>query len=75
MKIGFIGSGNMAAAMARGWAGADGFDGELLFTDGGSGRAAEIAAEVGGTPRPTTAPLPRMPTSWCSRSSRRSSAR
>jgi len=49
VKIGFIGSGNMAAAMARGWAGAEGFDGELLFTDGGSGRAAQIAVEVGGT--------------------------
>lgn len=48
VKIGFVGSGNMAAAMARGWAGAAGFDGSMSFTDGGSGRAAEIAAEVGG---------------------------
>jgi pyrroline-5-carboxylate reductase len=48
VKIGFVGSGNMAAAMARGWAGAAGFDGSMSFTDAGSGRAAEVAAEVGG---------------------------
>jgi pyrroline-5-carboxylate reductase len=45
MVIGFCGSGSMAAAMARGWAGeAD----TMLFTDSGSGRAAELAAELGG---------------------------
>jgi pyrroline-5-carboxylate reductase len=45
MVIGFCGSGNMAGAMARGWAGeAD----RMLFTDSGSGRAAELAEEVGG---------------------------
>jgi pyrroline-5-carboxylate reductase len=45
MVIGFCGSGNMAAAMARGLRGqADG----MLFTDSGSGRAAELAAELGG---------------------------
>jgi pyrroline-5-carboxylate reductase len=48
MVIGFIGSGNMAAAMARGWAGADGGPERMLFTDSGSGRAAELAAEVNG---------------------------
>ena len=42
----------MAAAMARGWAAAEGFDGSMLFTDGGSGRAAELAAEVGGEAAP-----------------------
>ena len=43
MVIGFCGSGSMAAAMARGWSGeADG----MLFTDSGSGRAAELAAEL-----------------------------
>jgi pyrroline-5-carboxylate reductase len=47
MRIGFVGSGSMAAAMARGWSGAEGFDGSLLFTDGGSGRAAELATELG----------------------------
>jgi pyrroline-5-carboxylate reductase len=45
MIVGFCGAGSMAAAMARGWRG------ELesmLFTDAGSGRAAELAREVGG---------------------------
>ena len=45
MIVGFVGSGNMAAAMARGWAGEVE---AMLFTDSGSGRAAELAAEVGG---------------------------
>lgn len=45
MVFGFCGSGNMAAAMARGMRGA--VDG-MLFTDSGSGRAAKLAAEVGG---------------------------
>jgi pyrroline-5-carboxylate reductase len=45
MIIGFVGSGNMAAAMARGWAGE--FEG-MLFSDSGSGRAKELAAELGG---------------------------
>ncbi len=45
MVVGFCGSGNMAAAMARGWSGA--VD-SMLFTDSGSGRARELAAEVGG---------------------------
>lgn len=44
MVIGFCGSGSMAAAMARGWTGAA----AMLFTDSGSGRAARLAAEVGG---------------------------
>jgi pyrroline-5-carboxylate reductase len=42
MKVGFIGAGNMARALARGW-------GEpVLCSDGGSGRAAALAAELGG---------------------------
>lgn len=45
MIVGFCGSGNMAAAMARGLRGQ--VDG-MLFTDGGSGRAAELADELGG---------------------------
>jgi pyrroline-5-carboxylate reductase len=45
MIVGFCGSGNMAAAMARGLRG--GIDG-MLFSDSGSGRAAELAAELGG---------------------------
>ncbi|MDX6641636.1 MAG: pyrroline-5-carboxylate reductase [Solirubrobacteraceae bacterium] len=40
--IGLIGAGNMARALARGW-------GEpVLATDGGSGRAAALVAELGG---------------------------
>src|SRR5438270_10851779 len=42
MEVGLIGAGNMARALARGWAE------PLLFTDGGSGRARALAAEVGG---------------------------
>jgi len=45
MIVGFVGSGNMAAAMARGWSGE--FE-RMLFTDSGSGRAAELAGELGG---------------------------
>lgn len=45
MIVGFVGSGSMAAAMARGWAGA--FD-SMLFSDGGSGRAQALADELGG---------------------------
>jgi pyrroline-5-carboxylate reductase len=42
MQVGFIGSGNMARALARGW-------GEpVLCTDSGSGRAAALARELGG---------------------------
>jgi len=42
MRVGFIGSGNMARALARGW-------GEpVLCSDSGSGRAAALAAELGG---------------------------
>jgi pyrroline-5-carboxylate reductase len=45
MIIGFCGAGSMAAAMARGLAGE--VDG-MLFTDSGSGRAAQLARELGG---------------------------
>jgi pyrroline-5-carboxylate reductase len=42
MQVGFIGSGNMASALARGW-------GEpVLCSDSGSGRAAALARELGG---------------------------
>jgi pyrroline-5-carboxylate reductase len=42
MQVGFIGSGNMARALARGW-------GEpVLCTDSGSGRAIALVAELGG---------------------------
>jgi pyrroline-5-carboxylate reductase len=45
MIVGFVGSGSMAAAMARGWAGE--FE-QMLFSDSGSGRAAQLADELGG---------------------------
>jgi pyrroline-5-carboxylate reductase len=45
MIVGFVGSGNMAAAMARGWAGE--FE-LMLFSDSGSGRAQALAEELGG---------------------------
>ncbi len=52
MRIGFAGAGNMAAAMARGWAKLE--EGEeppaksMAFADAGSGRAAQLASEVEG---------------------------
>lgn len=45
MIVGFVGSGSMAAAMARGWKGD--FEG-MLFSDSGSGRAQALAEELGG---------------------------
>jgi len=51
MIVGFVGSGSMAAAMARGWAGK--FEG-MLFSDSGSGRAGELAAELGGEAVPNS---------------------
>lgn len=45
MIVGFVGSGSMAAAMARGWQGE--FEG-MLFSDSGSGRALALAGELGG---------------------------
>jgi pyrroline-5-carboxylate reductase len=48
MVVGFAGSGNMSAGMARGWASAERGPERMLFTDGGSGRAQALAEEVGG---------------------------
>jgi pyrroline-5-carboxylate reductase len=45
MIVGFIGSGSMAAAIARGWKGE--FE-AMLFSDSGSGRARALATELGG---------------------------
>lgn len=45
MVIGFVGSGSMAAAIARGWTGE--FE-QMLFSDSGSGRAQKLAEELGG---------------------------
>lgn len=42
MKVGFVGSGNMARAMARGWRT------PVLCTDNGSGSAQRLVAELGG---------------------------
>ena len=42
MVVGLVGSGNIARALARGWGD------PVLATDAGSGRAAELAAELGG---------------------------
>ena len=42
MQVGLIGAGNMAAALARGWGD------PVLATDSGSGKAAALAAELGG---------------------------
>lgn len=56
MIVGFCGSGNMAAAMARGLAGTVG---QALFTDSGSGRARELAAELGGEALTSNAELAR----------------
>lgn len=54
MRIGFAGAGNMAAAMARGWAASrpQGPE-EMLFCDLDDARAAAVAAEVGGETRTT----------------------
>jgi pyrroline-5-carboxylate reductase len=43
MVVGFVGSGSMAAAIARGWAGE--FE-TMLFSDSGSGRARRLGGEV-----------------------------
>src|SRR4051794_16214177 len=48
MIVGFIGAGNMAAGMARGWAAAEQKPERMIFTDAGSGRAAALAQQVGG---------------------------
>jgi pyrroline-5-carboxylate reductase len=42
MRVGMIGAGNMARALARGWGD------PVLCSDAGSGRAAALAAELGG---------------------------
>jgi len=51
MAVGLIGSGNMARALARGWGD------PVLCTDGGSGRAAALAEELGGEPLSSNAEL------------------
>jgi pyrroline-5-carboxylate reductase len=51
MRIGFAGAGNMAAAMARGWASGPGGPDAMLFRDLDEARAAVLAEEVGGETR------------------------
>jgi pyrroline-5-carboxylate reductase len=51
MRVGFAGAGNMAAAMARGWAAGDGGPEAMLFCDLDAERAAALAQEVGGETR------------------------
>jgi pyrroline-5-carboxylate reductase len=57
MIVGFVGAGNMAAAMARGWAAAEGGPQAMLFTDLDSDRAAVLAEEVSGETVGSTAEL------------------
>jgi pyrroline-5-carboxylate reductase len=53
MQVGFIGAGNMARALARGWGD------PVLCTDSGSGRARELAEELGGEAVESNAELAR----------------
>lgn len=51
MKVGFVGAGNMAGGLARGWAAAQGETGApeaMLFADADPGKAKALAEEVGG---------------------------
>lgn len=56
MKLGFVGAGNMAAAMARGWARSEAPP-EMLFSDLDAHRAQRLADEVGGETRADLARL------------------
>jgi pyrroline-5-carboxylate reductase len=51
MQLGFIGAGNMASALARGWGA------PVLATDSGSGRATALVEELGGSLPPSNAEL------------------
>jgi pyrroline-5-carboxylate reductase len=57
MKLGFAGAGKIATALARGWADAEHGPEQMLFSDAGSGRAAELAARTGGEAVDTLAEL------------------
>jgi len=51
MRIGFVGAGNMATGLARGWSEAEGEPGApaaMLFSDADTERARALAEEVGG---------------------------
>jgi pyrroline-5-carboxylate reductase len=54
MKLGFVGAGNMAAGLARGWAGARGEPGapeSMAFADADPDKARKLAEELGGEAR------------------------
>src|SRR5919106_3241768 len=57
MRIGFAGAGNMAGAIARGWAAGEGGPDAMLFCDLDRDRAAALAAEVSGETRGSLAEL------------------
>src|SRR2546425_1142762 len=51
MKVGFVGAGNMAGGLARGWAAAGGEPGApegMLFADADPAKSRQLADEVGG---------------------------
>jgi pyrroline-5-carboxylate reductase len=51
MKLGFVGAGNMASGLARGWAAAQGEPGapeSMAFADADPAKARQLAEEVGG---------------------------
>jgi pyrroline-5-carboxylate reductase len=57
MKLGFAGAGNMAGAMARGWAAGPRGPEAMLFCDLDAARAEALAEEAGGQTRATLAEL------------------
>jgi pyrroline-5-carboxylate reductase len=57
MKVGFAGAGNMAGALARGWAAGPGGPDGMLFCDIDAERAEALAGEVGGETRPSLGDL------------------
>lgn len=57
MEVGFAGAGNMAAAMARGWSGAEDGPSAMRFCDIDRERAVRLAEEVSGE---TTETLPEL---------------
>jgi pyrroline-5-carboxylate reductase len=57
MVLGFAGAGNMAGAMARGWAAGEGGPERMLFCDLDRERAEELASETGGETRDSLSDL------------------
>jgi pyrroline-5-carboxylate reductase len=57
MRVGFAGAGNMAGAIARGWAAGEGGPDAMLFCDLDRDRASDLAAAVGGETRDTLGEL------------------